>query len=54
MSLMEDNNWEDQRSSMFDAWRRKEDIKQKNCNHQWNTVEPIYCLKCSFKKINVK
>lgn len=38
---------ESQRSSMFNAWKKREIEKQSKCKHQWNTVEPIRCMKCA-------
>ena len=37
---------------MFKAWKAKELIKQKNCKHRWNTVEPYHCFDCGLLKSN--
>lgn len=42
--------WGDQRSAMFNAWKRKESIKQQACEHRWSAATPVYCLKCGLAK----
>ena len=44
---------DDQRSAMFEAWKRGEIEKHKNCpKHRWNATNPYYCLDCGFRKHN--
>ena len=37
---------DDQREAMFNAWRRQQDEKEKQCKHKWCYVTPYYCLRC--------
>jgi len=46
----EDKDWEDQREAMYNGWKQQEKEKQSKCTHQWNTVDPIYCMKCALLK----
>jgi hypothetical protein len=38
---------EEQRKAMFDAWKKQEDKKHKDCEpHRWSYAEPKHCVEC--------
>ena len=46
MAKSKDEQWEDQRSAMYNAWKRQNDIKEANCQHRWGAATPVSCLEC--------
>jgi len=51
---------EEQRKTMFDAWKRTQKLVEDSCNtattkeHRWSYTEPKHCLDCGKVKLTSK